>query len=70
MALIYQVANSLADQMVADGEASQAVTPEDLPLAPYVALVFDCLVYLEVIPPTGKLQAVVAHVPGERRELL
>ena len=70
MALVYRVADSLTDQVVADGEAFEAVTLEDLPLALHVTVVFESPVYLEVVPPAGELQAVVAHIPGEWREFL
>jgi hypothetical protein len=42
--LVYRVADTLAAQVVADGEALKAVTLEDLPLALYMTVVFDCLV--------------------------
>jgi hypothetical protein len=70
VALVYRVADSLTDQVVADGETFEAVTLEDLPLALYVPVIFDCLVHLEVVAPAGELQAVVAHVLGDRREFL
>src|SRR3712207_7111435 len=70
VALIYWVADGLTDQVVADGEAFEAVTLKYLPLAPYVAVVFESLVHLEVVAPAGEFQAVVAHLLGEGCEFL
>jgi hypothetical protein len=53
-----------------NGSDIKAVTLEDLPLALYITVVFDCLVHLEVVPPAGELQAIVAPLLGERREFL
>jgi hypothetical protein len=68
--LVYRVADTLTDQVIADGEALKAVTLGDLQLALYITVVIDCLVHLEVVPPAGELQAIVAHLLGERREFL
>jgi hypothetical protein len=43
---------------------------EYFPLALYVTVVFESLVHLEVVAPAGKLQAIVAHLLGERHEFL
>jgi hypothetical protein len=39
--LVYRVADTLTNQVVADGEVLKAVTLEDLPLALYMTVVFD-----------------------------
>jgi hypothetical protein len=49
VALLYRVAHGLTDEVVADGEAFEAATLEDIPLALYVAVIFESLVHLEVI---------------------
>ena len=43
---------------------------EYLPLALYVTVVSEGFVHLEVVAQAGKLQAIVAHFLGERREFL
>ena len=70
MALIYRVADGLTNQVVADGEAFEAVTLKYLPLTLDVTVIFESLIHLEVVASAGEFQAVVAHLLGERREFL
>ena len=50
--------------------AFEAVMLEYFPLVLYVTVVFEGLVHLEVVAPAGKLQAIVAHLLGERHDFL
>ena len=63
-ASIGEVAHALANQVVADHVALQPVAVEQLALGGQVAVVGECLVDLEMIAPTGQLQAV--EPPGRR----
>jgi hypothetical protein len=69
VALVDQVADGLADQVVADREALQAVGLEQLAPLPHIALRRQRLPDVEVVAPARELEAVVAHAPGQRRQL-
>ncbi len=62
MPLVDRVADGLADEMVGNGERGQLVIGEDLPALLAVPLVGHGAVDIEMIPPTGQLEAVVAEV--------
>jgi hypothetical protein len=52
------IAHTLANQVGADGETLQVILVENVPAALNVAIVLQGFVYLEVVAPTGKFQAV------------
>jgi hypothetical protein len=58
VALVDRVADRLADEVVADRPAAQAVALEQLALAPAVGGVGERLVDVEVVAPAGELEAV------------
>ena len=67
MPVVDVVADGLTDEVVGDGETSQAVVGEQFPLG------FDRLggphgVDIEVVAPAGEFESVVAHALGEGRE--
>jgi hypothetical protein len=64
MALVDQIADGLADKVVADGITLKAVLAQDLPAALDVTVVRQRPLHVEVIPPAGELQAVVAPLLG------
>ena len=70
MTFIYgEIADGLADQVVADGEAFSRY-PRVSRAALYVTVVFESLVHLEVVAPACELKAIVAHLLGEGCEFL
>jgi len=62
VALVDQVAHRLAEQVVADRVAGEAVLLQHLPFAFAVAAVFEGLADLEVIPPARQFDTVVAEL--------
>ena len=64
MPFVYEITNGLSDQVTRNGKAGKSVIGKNLPS--FLTIFFgDCrLVHIEVIAPTGKLQAVVAHFGG------
>ncbi|GHC08449.1 hypothetical protein GCM10010348_33370 [Streptomyces anthocyanicus] len=64
------VADGLADQVVGDGPALEAVLVEQLVPGVHVGRIREGLVDLEVVAPAGEFQAVVAEVAGEPADLL
>ena len=65
-----RVADGLADEVVADGVAFEAVLREQATLLLDVIVFREGLPHLEVVAPAGELQAVVAHLLGEWGQLL
>ncbi len=56
------VQHGLADQVIRDREALQAVFLQQVALAGAIAFIGHCLVDLEMVAPASKLQAIIAHV--------
>jgi hypothetical protein len=69
VALVDQVADRLADQVIADRVALQPRVGEQAAPVFDVARRLQGLVHVEVIAPAGQFQAVIAHAPGERGKL-
>lgn len=73
MARIDPVADRLADEVIADRPAVQAVGLEEMPYAGNITGFIERLRDIEVASPTGKLNAIEAHFPdfwsqlGERQ---
>src|SRR5215204_3060184 len=68
--LVYGVvADGLADEVVADRITLKIVLAKEVQAALGVVVVGERLLHLEVVAPTGELQAVVAHLLGERGQL-
>src|SRR5205085_357205 len=59
------VGHALADEVVADGPAAQAVLLEERASAGRVRGLGQGFVYLEMVTPAGELEAVVAPAPGQ-----
>jgi hypothetical protein len=66
--LVYRVADRLADEVVTYCVVFEIVALKYLALALYVTVVFEGIVHVEVVAPAGELQAIVAHLFGERRK--
>jgi hypothetical protein len=64
VAFVDAVAHGLADQMVADSKALQPMSVQNVPARLEVTILFERLVYLEVIAPAGDFHTVVAKVLG------
>jgi hypothetical protein len=62
--MLYSLLNA-ASKAVADGSKSSLLTK-----AFYVAVLREDPANIEVVAPAGELQAIVAHLPGKRRQLL
>src|SRR5918911_3319519 len=63
------VGHALADEVVADGPAAQAVLLEERASPGHVGGVGQGFVYLEMVTPAGELEAVVAPAPGQKGQL-
>jgi hypothetical protein len=68
VARIHKIAHRLADQVVADREALQAVLGQQRALVEQVLLRRERLLHIEMVAPARELEPVVAHAFGERRE--
>ena len=60
VALVNEVAHRLTDQMIADRPDFQAVFRKQIMPSLAIAVVRQCLAYLEMISPAGQLKAVVS----------
>jgi hypothetical protein len=69
VAFVDVVANSLADEVIGNGEAGQAMIREQLPFFGDVLFRRRCGVHIEMVAPAGEFDAVVAHFFGEGCEL-
>ena len=58
--LVNEVAHGLANQVIADRPDFQAVFRKQIVPALAIAVVRQCLAYLEMISPTGQFEAVVS----------
>ena len=63
-----RVADGLADEMVADGPAFQAMLGEEVMPRLAILLVGEGFGDIEVISPAGKFEAIKAESPGLGRE--
>jgi hypothetical protein len=70
VARVDRVADRLADEVRPDRPAAQAVALEKVTLGLAIAVVAQCLVYLEVVAPAGELEAVEAPLSALGCELL
>lgn len=61
---IGQIANSLADEVIGDGEARESVFSKKRPFLFDVIAFGERPVYVEMAAPTAKFEAIVAHRPG------
>jgi hypothetical protein len=64
-----QIADRLADEVVADGQALHAVLGQQCAFVNHVGLGGKRLLHVEMVAPARQLQAVIAHAFGQRREL-
>ena len=70
VAFVETVAGELAGNVVGDGEAVEAVLGEEGALVLAVGFALDGLVDVEVVPPRGQLETIVAEFLHHRGELL
>ena len=61
MTFVDQVADGLADEMAAEGEALEAVLLEQNAFGAHIAVGLQCFLDVEVIAPASEFQSVVAH---------
>ena len=66
VSFVNQVADRLADEVVRDGETSQAVVREQFPLFTDVSFRGQGAINVEMIAPAGEFESVVAHALGQR----
>jgi hypothetical protein len=68
VARVDRIANRLADEVVRDREAREAVVGEKFPAFSGVRLRSGGLINIEVVAPASEFDAVVAHTFDERGE--
>ena len=68
MPLIDVIADGLPNQMIGDRERRKTGVGQDPPTFLAIVFRFGCSVYVKMVTPTGELQAIEAHFPGERCE--
>jgi hypothetical protein len=69
--VVNRVADTLADEVIADGPAAQIIFFQQVAFATHIAIIFQRLIHLKVIAPAGQLQAVKAPLAdflGQRFE--